>query len=57
MDNMGRKVKIRAYTSEDADIILGWVDNERIFRRFTFDRFDKYPITSKEFRTGPYTQP
>lgn len=46
---MERKVILRKYNEKDASKILSWVSDERIFRRFTFDRFDTYPITKDEF--------
>lgn len=38
-------VRIRPYRRSDADIIVSWIKNERIFRFWCADRFENYPIT------------
>lgn len=38
-------LRLRPYRRSDADLITGWIKNERIFRFWCADRFDHYPIT------------
>lgn len=39
-------LRLRPYRRSDADTIISWIKNERIFRFWCADRFDHYPITS-----------
>lgn len=41
-------LKLRPYKLCDAQVILGWCKDEVIFRRWTSDRYDTYPITPKD---------
>ena len=34
---------LRKYKEEDANEIIKWIDNEKDFRLWTADRYDKYP--------------
>jgi len=38
-------LRLRPYKSSDADKVVSWIRNERIFRFWCADRFDHYPIT------------
>ena len=39
---------LRPYKKEDAKTILSWCRNEEIFRKWTSDRYDSYPITEDD---------
>ena len=41
-------LRLRPYKPCDADVILGWCRDELTFRRWTSDRYDKYPITADD---------
>lgn len=41
-------LRLRPYRKSDAGIIVGWIENERIFRYWCADRFDNYPITADD---------
>jgi RimJ/RimL family protein N-acetyltransferase len=41
-------LKLRKFCPADADIILGWISNEREFRMWSADRFGDYPITPND---------
>lgn len=41
-------LQLRAYKPCDAETILGWCRDELTFRRWTSDRYDKYPITAED---------
>lgn len=36
---------LRIFSPADADIILGWINNECEFRMWSADRFDGYPLS------------
>jgi len=38
-------LRLRPYKSSDAEKVVSWIRNERIFRFWCADRFDHYPIT------------
>ena len=40
-------LRLRPYKPGDAQIIVGWCKDEVTFRRWTSDRYDKYPITAE----------
>lgn len=37
-------MKLRPYQPEDAATIIAWIRNEEEFRRWSVDRYDRYPI-------------
>ena len=39
---------LREYKSDDADIILTWIDDERELRLWSADRYGDYPVTSED---------
>lgn len=39
---------LRPYKKEDAKTIISWCDDETTFRKWTSDRYDRYPITEKD---------
>lgn len=39
---------LRPYKREDAKTILSWREDETVFRKWTSDRYDYYPITEKD---------
>ena len=39
---------LRQYKKEDAAVIISWCRDETTFRRWTFNRYDKYPITEAD---------
>lgn len=39
---------LRPYKKEDAGTILSWCENETVFRKWTSDRYDHYPITEED---------
>lgn len=41
-------LSLRKFSPADADIILGWINNEREFRMWSADRFGDYPITPND---------
>ena len=41
-------MRIRPYKRCDADTIVSWIRDERIFRYWCADRFESYPITGKD---------
>lgn len=41
-------LRLRPYKPCDAKTILGWCRDELTFRRWTGDRYDKFPITEKD---------
>ena len=43
-------LKLRPYDPSDAETILRWVKNERAFRQWTADRYDRYPITPADMQ-------
>ena len=41
-------MELRPYRPSDAETILSWCGDELTFRRWTFDRYDHYPITAAD---------
>ncbi len=41
-------LRLRPYRRSDAEEIISWIKNERIFRFWCADRFDHYPITAAD---------
>lgn len=41
-------LRIRPYKRCDADTIISWIKDEKIFRYWCADRFDSYPITGAD---------
>ncbi len=41
-------VYLRPYKKEDAKVIVSWCKDETTFRRWTFNRYDRYPITEAD---------
>ena len=41
-------MRLRPFKKCDADTIISWIQNERIFRFWCADRFDSYPITGED---------
>ena len=39
---------LRPYKKEDAKTIISWCEAENVFRKWTSDRYDKYPITEND---------
>ncbi len=39
---------LRPYKKDDAKTILSWCEDEEVFRKWTSDRYDSYPITETE---------
>ena len=41
-------LRLRPYRKSDAEAITGWIKDERSFRFWCADRFDRYPITAAD---------
>lgn len=41
-------LRLRPYRRSDAETIVGWIKDERIFRYWCADRFESYPITAAD---------
>ena len=41
-------IRLRQYKASDAKTIIGWCKTEEDFRKWTSDRYDKFPITSED---------
>ena len=41
-------LRLRPFKKCDADTIVSWIKNERIFRFWCADRFENYPITGDD---------
>lgn len=39
---------LRPYKKQDAATIISWCENEDVFRKWTSDRYDTYPITEED---------
>lgn len=39
---------LRQYKKDDAKTITGWFENETVFRKWSSDRFDSYPLSDEE---------
>ena len=39
---------LRPYKKEDAETIISWCEDETVFRKWTSDRYNSYPITEKD---------
>ena len=44
----GKTVYLRQYKKDDAKTIISWCEDETVFRKWTSDRYDTYPITEKD---------
>lgn len=42
-------LRLRPYKPCDAEYIVTWIQDEVSFRKWTADRFDKFPITPRDF--------
>lgn len=41
-------LRLRPYRKNDAETIVGWIKDERMFRYWCADRFESYPITADD---------
>ena len=41
-------IQLRTYKEEGADKILGWISNEREFRLWSADRYEKYSASASD---------
>lgn len=41
-------LRLRPYQTNDAGLIVSWTGDERAFRQWCADRFDRYPVTAEE---------
>lgn len=41
-------LRLRPYRKSDAEVIVGWIKSERVFRFWCADRFESYPITAAD---------
>lgn len=41
-------LRLRPYHPNDAQHVISWINDETAFRKWSADRFDKYPITAEE---------
>ena len=41
-------IRLRQYKASDAKTIVGWCKTEEDFRKWTSDRYDKFPISSED---------
>lgn len=41
-------MKLRPYKAKDAETILSWIKDETTFRKWSSDRYDKYPISAAD---------
>ena len=39
---------LRPYKKDDARTIISWCEDESVFRKWTADRYDSYPITESD---------
>lgn len=39
---------LRTYREEDAAVIAGWIKNERAFRQWSADRYERYPVCPED---------
>lgn len=46
-------LRLRPYKTCDAETIIGWCRDELTFRRWTGDRYDKFPVTEADIN-GKY---
>ena len=44
-------LRLRPYKSCDARTIIKWIKNEYVFRQWSADRYDKYPITPDDMNS------
>lgn len=45
---------LRPYKKEDAATIISWCENENVFRKWTSDRYNSYPITENDMNYKYY---
>lgn len=41
-------LRLRPYKKQDAETIVSWIGDERMFRLWSGDRYDKFPISAKD---------
>ncbi len=41
-------LRLRPYKACDAETIVSWIGDERSFRKWCADRFDRYPVTAED---------
>ena len=44
-------LRLRPYKACDAEIIVTWLKNEYVFRQWSADRYEVYPLTAQEMNT------
>ena len=44
-------LRLRPYRRSDAENVVSWIKNERMFRYWCADRFESYPITADDLNT------
>lgn len=44
-------LRLRPYKSNDAQMIVGWLEDERRFRQWCADRYDHYPVSASDMDT------
>ena len=42
------ELRLRPYIPSDAEVITSWIKSEEDQRKWSFDRYSKYPVTSKD---------
>lgn len=42
------QLKLRPYKPKDAEVIVGWIKDERALRKWSSDRYGAYPITAED---------
>ena len=42
-------ITLRRYNEKDAQAIVSWIKDEKAFRLWCADRFDRFPLSAKEF--------
>ena len=48
MKGTSKMLYLRPYKEEDAKTIISWCEDENVFRKWTSDRYDSWPITEKD---------
>ncbi len=43
-------LKLRTFRDSDADVIIGWIPNEKALRMWSADRYGAYPIRAEDIR-------
>ena len=49
-------LRLRPFVPADASAVVGWITDERMFREWSADRYDHYPITEDDIlaQYGPF---